>query len=117
MILKTVQYSEKNSDENNIFYGEVKFLISQLLTKFNNDKLCFILPLSAQRKSTINEFLSSYINFIKELCTENGIDFLDLINEFNNKELFKKVIIKKNIYFLIKLFHNFYSYLFKIKYN
>ena len=77
---------DKNSEEISTFYGALKFLISELLKIFSNDKLCFILPLPTRRKSPINESLSSYCNVIKELCTENNIDFLDLSNEFNNKK-------------------------------
>ena len=78
---------DKNSEEISTFYGALKFLISELLKTFSNDKLCFILPLPTRRKSPINESLISYCNIIKELCTENSIDFLDLSNEFNKKEL------------------------------
>ena len=79
---------DKSSDNVETFYGALKFLISKLLSIWNNTQLCFILPLPARRKSPLNLGLDSYINPIKELCLENKIDFLDLSKEFGDKKLF-----------------------------
>ena len=72
-----------NSDSYYTFYGAVKNLVKDLLTKFSNDKICFILPLSRfdEDKVVIHAPLSKYRDIIKEICDLNKIDYLDLCKE------------------------------------
>ena len=72
-----------NSDSNYTFYGAVKNLVKDLLKKFTNDKICFILPLSRfeEDKIVTHAPLSKYRDIIKEICGVNHIDYLDLCKE------------------------------------
>ena len=72
-----------NSDSYYTFYGAVKNLVKDLLTKFSNDKICFILPLSRfdEDKVVTHAPLSKYRDIIKEICDLNKIDYLDLCKE------------------------------------
>ncbi len=72
-----------NSDSNYTFYGAVKNLVKDLLKKFSNDKICFILPLSRfnEDKVVTHGPLSKYRDIIKEICNLNKIDYLDLCKE------------------------------------
>ena len=72
-----------NSDSNYTFYGAVKNLVKDLLKKFTNDKICFILPLSRfeEDKIVTHAPLSKYRDIIKEICGLNNIDYLDLCKE------------------------------------
>ena len=72
-----------NSDTNYTFYGAVKNLVKDLLKKFSNDKICFILPLSRfdEDKVVTHGPLSKYRDIIKEICNLNKIDYLDLCKE------------------------------------
>ena len=69
-----------NSDSYYTFYGAVKNLVKDLLTKFSNNKICFILPLSRfdEDKIITHAPLSKYRDIIKEICNINHIDYLDL---------------------------------------
>ena len=86
-----------NSDSNYTFYGAVKNLVRDLLKKFTNDKICFILPLSRfeEDKVVTHGPLSKYRDIIKEICDLNKIDYLDLCKELpipatdGKTELFK----------------------------
>ena len=86
-----------NSESNYTFYGAVKNLVKDLLKKFSNDKICFILPLSRfnEDKIVTHGPLSQYRNIIKEICDLNHIDYLDLCKELpipatdGKTELFK----------------------------
>ena len=72
-----------NSDSYYTFYGAVKNLVRDLLKKFTNDKICFILPLSRfdEDKIITHAPLSKYREIIKEICNLNHIDYLDLCKE------------------------------------
>ena len=72
-----------NSDSYYTFYGALKNLVKDLLKKFNNDKICFILPLSRfQEDKIINHgTLERYREIIREICELNKIDYLDLCKE------------------------------------
>ena len=92
-----------NSDSYYTFYGALKNLVKDLLKKFNNDKICFILPLSrfdenktammesryaccAAGSSDLNKIikhgtLERYREIIREICDLNKIDYLDLCKE------------------------------------
>ena len=72
-----------NSDSYYTFYGALKNLVKDLLSKFNNDKICFILPLSRFEEDKIIKHgtLQKYRDIIKEICDLNKIDTLDLCKE------------------------------------
>ena len=72
-----------NSDSYYTFYGALKNLVKDLLKKFNNDKICFILPLSRFNENTIIKHgtLERYREIIREICEINKIDCLDLCKE------------------------------------
>ena len=72
-----------NSDSYYTFYGALKNLVKDLLKKFNNDKICFILPLSRFEEDKIIKHgtLERYREIIKEICDLNNIDYLDLCKE------------------------------------
>ena len=72
-----------NSDSYYTFYGALKNLVKDLLKKFNNDKICFILPLSRFEEDKIIKHgtLQRYREIIKEICDLNNIDYLDLCKE------------------------------------
>ena len=72
-----------NSDSYYTFYGALKNLVKNLLKKFNNDKICFILPLSRFEENKIIKHgtLSNYREIIKEICDLNKIDYLDLCEQ------------------------------------
>ena len=72
-----------NSDSNYTFYGAVKNLVKDLLKKFPNDKICFILPLSRFDENKVIKHgpLSKYREVIIEICNLNHIDYLDLCKE------------------------------------
>ena len=72
-----------NSDSYYTFYGALKNLVKDLLSKFNNDKICFILPLSRFEEDKIIKHgtLQKYRDIIKEICDLNKIDILDLCKE------------------------------------
>jgi len=72
-----------NSDSYYTFYGAVKNLVKDLLTKFTNDKICFILPLSRFDENKVIKHgpLSRYREVIIEICNLNHIDYLDLCKE------------------------------------
>ena len=72
-----------NSDSYFTFYGALKNLVKDLLSKFDNDKICFILPLSRFEEDKIIKHgtLARYREIIKEICDLNKIDYLNLCNE------------------------------------
>jgi len=72
-----------NSDSYYTFYGAVKNLVKDLLKKFANDKICFILPLSRFDENKVIKHgpLSKYREVIIEICNLNHIDYLDLCKE------------------------------------
>ena len=72
-----------NSESYFTFYGALKNLVKDLLKKFDNDKICFILPLSRfdENKIIKHGTLPQYRNIIKEICDLNKIDYLDLCDE------------------------------------
>ena len=72
-----------NSDSYYTFYGALKNLVKDLLKKFNNDKICFILPLSRYQEDKIIKHgtLERYREIIREICELNKIDYLDLCKE------------------------------------
>ena len=72
-----------NSDSYYTFYGALKNLVKDLLKKFNNDKICFILPLSRfdENKIIKHGTLERYREIIREICDLNKIDYLDLCKE------------------------------------
>ena len=72
-----------NSDSYYTFYGALKNLVKDLLKKFNNDKICFILPLSRFNEDKIIKHgtLERYREIIREICQINKIDYLDLCKE------------------------------------
>ena len=72
-----------NSDSYYTFYGALKNLVKDLLSKFNNYKICFILPLSRFEEDKIIKHgtLQKYRDIIKEICDLNKIDTLDLCKE------------------------------------
>ena len=72
-----------NSDSYYTFYGAVKNLVKDLLKKFSNDKICFILPLSRFDENKVIKHgpLSKYREVIIEICNLNHIDYLDLCKE------------------------------------
>ena len=72
-----------NSDSYYTFYGALKNLVKDLLKKFTNDKICFILPLSRFEEDKIIKHgtLQKYRDIIKEICDLNKIDTLDLCKE------------------------------------
>ena len=72
-----------NSDSYYTFYGALKNLVKNLLKKFNNDRICFILPLSRFEENKIIKHgtLSNYREIIKEICDLNKIDYLDLCEQ------------------------------------
>ena len=74
------EIGDRDSDSYYTFYGAVKNLVKDLLTKFSNDKICFILPLSRFEEDKIitHAPLSKYRDIIKEICDLNHIDYLDL---------------------------------------
>lgn len=76
------------------FSGQLKLLINDLLKYYKKEKLCFILPMqrfdedgvfckgeSAKEKGAT---LIEYVNLMRQILKENGIDFIDLYkyNEF-----------------------------------
>ena len=72
-----------NSESYYTFYGALKNLVKDLLKKFNNDKICFILPLSRFNEDKIIKHgtLERYREIIREICQINKIDYLDLCKE------------------------------------
>jgi len=72
-----------NSESYYTFYGALKNLVKDLLKKFNNDKICFILPLSRFNEAKIIKHgtLERYREIIREICLINKIDYLDLCKE------------------------------------
>jgi len=72
-----------NSESYYTFYGALKNLVKDLLKKFNNDKICFILPLSRFNEDKIIKHgtLERYREIIREICLINKIDYLDLCKE------------------------------------
>ena len=72
-----------NSDSYYTFYGALKNLVKDLLKKFSNDKICFILPLSrfGENKIIKHGTLERYREIIREICDLNKIDYLDLCKE------------------------------------
>ena len=72
-----------NSDSYYTFYGAVKNLVKDLIKKFTNDKICFILPLSRFDENKVIKHgpLSKYREVIIEICKLNDIDYLDLCKE------------------------------------
>ena len=81
--LGDAELGDINSESYFTFYGALKNLVKDLLKKFDNDKICFILPLSRfDEDKVINHGnLPQYRNIIKEICDLNKIDYLDLCNE------------------------------------
>jgi len=81
--LGDAELGDINSESYFTFYGALKNLVKDLLKKFDNDKICFILPLSRfEEDKVINHGnLPDYRNIIKEICDLNKIDYLDLCNE------------------------------------
>ena len=92
-----------NSDSYYTFYGALKNLVKDLLKKFNNDKICFILPLSRfdENKIIKHGTLERYREIIREICDLNKIDYLDLckelpIPETDGKSQFFKDVLHPN---------------------
>ena len=83
--LGDAELGDINSESYFTFYGALKNLVKDLLKKFDNDKICFILPLSRfEEDKVINHGnLPDYRNIIKEICDLNKIDYLDLCNELS----------------------------------
>ena len=81
--LGDAELGDINSESYFTFYGALKNLVKDLLKKFDNDKICFILPLSRfDEDKVINHGnLLQYRNIIKEICDLNKIDYLDLCDE------------------------------------
>lgn len=81
--LGDAELGDINSESYFTFYGALKNLVKDLLKKFDNDKICFILPLSRfDEDKVINHGnLHQYRNIIKEICDLNKIDYLDLCDE------------------------------------
>lgn len=81
--LGDAELGDINSESYFTFYGALKNLVKDLLKKFDNDKICFILPLSRfDEDKVINHGnLPQYRNIIKEICDLNKIDYLDLCDE------------------------------------
>ena len=81
--LGDAELGDINSESYFTFYGALKNLVKDLLKKFDNDKICFILPLSRfEEDKVINHGnLPQYRNIIKEICDLNKIDYLDLCDE------------------------------------
>ena len=81
--LGDAELGDINSESYFTFYGALKNLVKDLLKKFDNDKICFILPLSRfDEDKVINHGnLPQYRNIIKEICDSNKIDYLDLCDE------------------------------------
>ena len=76
------------------FSGQLKLLINDLIDNYGKEKICFILPMqrfdedgvcckgeSANEKGAT---LIEYVNLMRQILKENGIDFIDLYkyNEF-----------------------------------
>ena len=81
--LGDAELGDINSESYFTFYGALKNLVKDLLKKFDNDKICFILPLSRfdEDKVLNHGNLPQYRNIIKEICDLNKIDYLDLCDE------------------------------------
>ena len=81
--LGDAELGDINSDSYYTFYGALKNLVKDLLKKFNNDKICFILPLSRYQEDKIIKHgtLERYREIIREICEINKIDYLDLCKE------------------------------------
>ena len=81
--LGDAELGDINSESYFTFYGALRNLVKDLLKKFDNDKICFILPLSRfDEDKVINHGnLPQYRNIIKEICDLNKIDYLDLCDE------------------------------------
>ena len=81
--LGDAELGDINSESYFTFYGALKNLVKDLLKKFDNDKICFILPLSRfdENKVINHGNLPQYRNIIKEICDLNKIDYLDLCDE------------------------------------
>ena len=86
--INNIENSEENNNKVDTFYGGVKTLLDELLKIWEKEKLCFILPLPTKRKSPLGLELNSYLNIIKEICSEKKVDFVDFSENFKDEGLF-----------------------------
>ena len=82
-----VPIGEKEDDTPDTFYGGLNYLISELLRKYDKDKLLFILPiyrvneddpLGDHYRDFVTLPLQGYRNIIAEVLQSNGIEYLDI---------------------------------------
>lgn len=63
------------------FYGAVNNLTEKCINQFGKENLCFILPLrryNDENKNSHGYVLKDYVNALKNVLTEKGIDYIDL---------------------------------------
>lgn len=86
LVLGTPQEKEKNT-----FCNELRLLITELLKKYGQEKLCFILPIrrydeegvccKGENGDKLGATLGEYVEAMRVILTEYGIDFLDLYTD------------------------------------
>ena len=79
-----------NTNDENTFCGQLRLLIEKLIQKYGKNKLCFILPLRrfdenavCSKGENLNEIgatLAEYVDAMRQIISEYGIDFIDLYN-------------------------------------
>ena len=77
-----------NSQSENTFSGQLKLLINDLIKYYKKEKICFILPMQRYDEDGVfckgknsdeqGEPLIAYVNLMRKILQENGIDFIDL---------------------------------------
>lgn len=80
-----------NERGSNTFCDELHLLINSLIDKYGKEKLCFILPLrrfneepvrcKGKDGNALGASLVEYVNAMRYILNEYGIDFLDLYND------------------------------------
>lgn len=69
---------EKSSYNPYTFWGGMNNLTEYLLSNYSKEKICFILPLRRwNEENVLGQHLIQYIEIMKTILTEKGIEFID----------------------------------------
>ncbi len=84
----TLHLGAPDKGDENTFCTQLRLLIGDLIAKYGKEKLCFIIPLhrfdeeplacKGEQANEVGAPLIDYINAMREIISEYGIDFIDL---------------------------------------
>ena len=82
---------EVSKREENTFCNELRLLIEFLITKYDLEKICFILPTrrfdedgvhcKGENGDLVGACLSEYVNAMRAILDEYGVDYIDLYKD------------------------------------